>query len=64
MEADNSLHLIRKTERQEAQAKDKMRASKDPTFLTATFDLQSVLQLPLFLSTDVSLFYYEKKMWL
>ncbi|CAF4889569.1 unnamed protein product [Pieris macdunnoughi] len=58
MEAEYSLHLIRKTECQEAKAKDKLKASEDPTLVTATFDLQSVLQLPY---SGVSLFYYSRK---
>ena len=53
-------HLRRKEEAQTAKAADKVRATEDKdTFVSATFDLQSVLQIP---SSDVSLMYYSHKL--
>ena len=53
-------HLRRKEEAQMAKAADKVRATEEKdTFVSAIFDLQSVLQIP---SSDVSLFYYSRKL--
>lgn len=58
LETEYCLHLIRKGECNEAKRFDKQRCKEDPSFLTCTFDLQSVLHIP---SSDVSLFYYSRK---
>lgn len=58
LEADYSMHIIRKNECNEAKEKDKVRSQNDVSFVTANFDLQSVLQLPY---SAVSEFYYARK---
>lgn len=58
LEAEHSMHLMRKNQCNEAKENDKLRCKNDPAFITCTFDLQSVLQLP---SSSVSLFYYSRK---
>ncbi|XP_063225537.1 uncharacterized protein LOC134532706 [Bacillus rossius redtenbacheri] len=52
-------HQKRKEECNTAKSIDKERATTDPSFVSATFDLQSVLQIP---SSDVSLLYYSRKL--
>lgn len=59
MEVDFCLHIIRKTECNEAKELDKSRQKTDTTFKSITFDLQSVLQLPF---SAVSSFYYVRKL--
>lgn len=59
LEADYEYHLRRKNESQEAKAADKERAKMDESFMSVTFDLQSVLQIP---SSEVSLTYYMRKL--
>lgn len=59
MELEYSMHIIRKNECNEAKDSDKQRSLADPSFQTATFDLQSVLQLPF---SSVSQFYYSRKL--
>ena len=56
--ADYEAHLRRKMESQDAKAADKSRASATKKFVSATFDLQSVLQIP---SSAVSQMYYSRK---
>lgn len=52
-------HLRRKEEYQTAKAAEKVRATEENyTFVSATFDLQSVLQIR---SSDVSLLYHSRK---
>ena len=52
-------HITRKGEAQEAKSADKRRAITDQNFVSATFDLQSVLQLPV---TEASQMYYSRKL--
>lgn len=52
-------HINRKTDAQNAKEVDKIRSNTDPGFLSATVDLQSVLQLP---SGEESLLYYTRKL--
>ena len=58
-EEEYRAHLRRKAESEAAKNADKMRASAETNFESATFDLQSVLQIP---SSDVSLMYYSRKL--
>lgn len=58
LEADYLMHIMRKNECNEAKEKDKIRSLNDLSFVTANFDLQSVLQLPY---SAVSEFYYARK---
>ena len=51
-------HIKRKEDAQTKKKEDRAEAARDPSFVTATFDLQSVLQLP---SSDVSSMYYKRK---
>ena len=58
--ANYEAHLRRKEAARTAKAADKVRATEEKdTFVSATFDLQSVLQIP---SRDVSLMYYSRKL--
>ena len=58
--ANYEAHLRRKEAAQTAKAADKVSATEEKdTFVSATFDLQSVLQIP---SSDVSLMYYSRKL--
>ncbi|CAG9838458.1 unnamed protein product [Diabrotica balteata] len=50
-EEDYKQHLQRRDEAAEAKKSDKLRAAEEKTFLSASFDLQSILQIP---SSDVS----------
>lgn len=52
-------HINRKTDAQNPKEVDKIRSNTDPEFLSATVDLQSVLQLP---SGEESLLYYTRKL--
>ena len=52
-------HIVRHREAQASKAKDKERAQNEEKFTSATFDLQSVLQLP---SCANSLLYYSRKL--
>lgn len=52
-------HLRKKEEAQRAKAEDKARTTTESGFVSATFDLQSVLQIP---SSSVSLMYYSRKL--
>ena len=53
-------HLVRKTEAQDAKARDKAKAvAEKGTFVSASFDLQSVLQIP---SSEHSQMYYSRKL--
>ena len=57
LQSNYDKHIKRKKDAQEKKKQDKENAAKDPTFVTATFDLQSVLQLP---CSDVSSMYYKR----
>ena len=59
LQSNYDEHIKRKKDAQEKKKQDKENAAKDPTFVTATFDLQSVLQLP---CSDVSSMYYKRKL--
>jgi hypothetical protein len=59
LEHEYNEHRRRHSEAQEEKRRDKERANTDNTFMSVTFDLQSVLQLP---SCDVSLAYYKRKL--
>jgi len=52
-------HLARNKEAQVPKASDKQRANNEKTYMSVTFDLQSVLQVP---SSDASLMYYKRKL--
>ncbi|CAK1588598.1 unnamed protein product [Parnassius mnemosyne] len=52
-------HIKRKQACNTEKAKDKERAEKELNFLSATFDLQAILQIP---STKVGLLYYTRKL--
>jgi len=58
-ELDFVEHLHQKDIAQAAKKADKQRAQSDPAFVSATFDMQSVLQLP---SGAESLLYYKRKL--
>lgn len=59
MEEDYNNHLRRKKEAQEEKFADKERARIDKSFMSVTYDLQSVLQIP---SSEASLAYYLRKL--
>lgn len=52
-------HIERKKICNTEKAKDKERSEKEPNFLSATFDLQAILQIP---STEVGILYYTRKL--
>lgn len=56
---DYNEHLRRKDEAMNAKNLNKIRATEDNAFLSATFDLQSILQMP---SSGVSQMYYSLKL--
>lgn len=58
LEADYLLHTERATKASEAKDTDKEKSNADDTFLSASFDLQSVLQMPF---TETSQMYYLRK---
>lgn len=58
-EIDYHEHLRRRDEANAAKNSDKIRATNDKTFLSATFDLQSVLRIP---SSEISQMYYTMKL--
>ncbi|KAJ8934545.1 hypothetical protein NQ314_013286 [Rhamnusium bicolor] len=58
-EDDYKEHLRRRNEANAAKDADKIRATEDKTFLSVTFDLQSILQIP---SSGVSQMYYSLKL--
>lgn len=59
LESEYLHHKQREKDANESKDNDKKRASIDQSFVTATFDLQSVLQIP---SSDVSPMYYSRKL--
>jgi len=59
MKLEYEEHIRRKNESQAAKAADKERSMNVQEFVSASFDLQSVLQLP---ASDVSLLYYCRKL--
>lgn len=52
-------HQLRKEEANRAKEEDKKRSDNDPTFMSVTLDLQSVLQVP---CSEESLLYYCRKL--
>lgn len=56
---DYQEHIRRRDEANAAKMQDKLRSSNDKHFISITFDLQSVLQIPF---SDVSQFYYSMKL--
>lgn len=59
MEKEYQEHTERKKTCNEEKEKDKVRAEKEENFLSASFDLQAILQIP---SGDVGLLYYCRKL--
>lgn len=60
IEENYQCHIRRRNEANNAKKLDKERAMTDDCFVSVTFDLQSVLQIP---SSDVSLMYYSRKLY-
>lgn len=58
LEEEYNYHIVRKNEASESKKIDKGISENSSAFLMATFDLQSVLQIP---SSDVSPMYYSRK---
>ncbi|KAI4455584.1 dna-directed rna polymerases i ii and iii subunit rpabc2 [Holotrichia oblita] len=56
---DYKQHLQRRDQANAAKANDKIRANEDTTFISVSFDLQSVLHIP---SSQVSMMYYSLKL--
>lgn len=54
-----AAHIKRKEDCNAAKARDKKRAIEEDNFVSVTFDLQAVLQIP---SSDVSQMYYSRKL--
>ena len=52
-------HIARKNDAQQSKANDKARATQDDRFVSASFDLQSVLQLA---GSAASQMYYSRKL--
>lgn len=52
-------HLSKKSRAQLEKKEDKQKSSEDGSYLMATFDLQSVLTVPM---SKVSQFYYKRKL--
>ena len=52
-------HIKRKHDAQQSKANDKARSTREDNFMSASFDLQSVLQLP---CTAASQMYYSRKL--
>ncbi|KAK9738745.1 hypothetical protein QE152_g9586 [Popillia japonica] len=59
LKEEYEAHLRRKDQAQEAKKADKERAENDNSFMSVTFDLQSVLQIP---SSEASWSYYMRKL--
>lgn len=59
LEKDYKAHIKRKEEANASKAEDKKRANNDSTFVSATFDLQKVLQIPV---SDAGPVYYSRKL--
>lgn len=59
LEENYKEHVQRKNVCNAEKEKDKERANKDPNFLSVSFDLQAVLQIP---HCKVSLLYYSRKL--
>jgi hypothetical protein len=59
LEEEYKEHQKRKEEANASKAIDRERTCTNPKFVSATFDLQSVLQIP---SSDVSALYYSQKL--
>ncbi|CAG9822128.1 unnamed protein product [Phaedon cochleariae] len=59
LEENYQAHIRRRDEANAAKKSDKERAMTDNNFVSVTFDLQSILQIP---SSDVSLMYYSRKL--
>ena len=58
LDQNQKAHLKRKDERRKLKYEAKRKAAEGPTFHFATFDLQSILQLP----SDASPLYYMRKL--
>lgn len=58
MKIEYEAHIKRKKEANKAKDEDKLRAVKDKSFISVSFDLQSVLQVP---SSEASQMYYSRK---
>ena len=58
-EQEYEQHIARKNDAQQSKANDKARATHDDSFVSASFDLQSVLQLP---GSAASQMYYSRKL--
>jgi hypothetical protein len=56
---EHEEHWRRKEEAQDVKSADKERAIEEEGFVSATFDLESVLQIP---SSPVSVMYYSRKL--
>lgn len=59
LQVSYNKHIARKEAANESKAKDKERASIDPTFISASFDLQKVLQIPV---SNAGPVYYSRKL--
>jgi hypothetical protein len=59
LEEEYKEHQKRKEEENASKARDKEKTCTNPKFVSATFDLQSVFQIP---SSDVSVLYYSRKL--
>ncbi|KAH9630407.1 hypothetical protein HF086_009556 [Spodoptera exigua] len=61
IQEEYQTHIVRKQTCNQEKDKDKKRAEEETNLLSATFDLQAILQLP---CTDVGLLYYTRKLTL
>jgi hypothetical protein len=59
LQKDYDEHILRKKQANASKETDKKRANNDTTFLSATFDLQKVLQIPM---SDAGPVYYSRKL--
>ncbi|XP_063365176.1 uncharacterized protein LOC134653713 [Cydia amplana] len=59
LETTYSEHIQRKVACEAEKERDKQRAGTDPTFLSVSFDLQAILQIP---CSKVGLLYYVRKL--
>lgn len=59
LQANYDEHIARKREANKSKAVDKQRETNDPTFVTSSFDLQKVLQIPV---SNAGPVYYSRKL--
>lgn len=59
LEEEYNQHIARKEACNEEKRRDKERAERDKEFVSVTFDLQAILQIP---SDEVGLLYYTRKL--